>query len=110
MCRCPACSRIILLSPAEAFRIGKSVKKIRRYLGSDLSSKELEEKKKKVRIQIELRAEAYKRIFDPLLKALSKKELDLFVNMTITFGEPIISFLQDEMAHYNVVNSLPELL
>ena len=87
----------------HSFRIGKSIKKIRRYLGANLTSKELEEKKKNGRIQIELRAEAYKRIFDPLLKALSKKELDLLKELEEGSDFSVFHLSEEDWQHFSEV-------
>ncbi len=66
---------------AHSFREGSKIRKIRRYLGSDLSEKELEILKKRAGVIIQQQAEAYKSISDPLKQVLSQKELQLLKNL-----------------------------
>ncbi|MBI5002698.1 Fic family protein [Candidatus Woesearchaeota archaeon] len=66
---------------AHSFREGDKIRKIRRYLGADLSEKNIETLKKRAEILILQQAEAYKSISDPLKQILSKRELLLLKNL-----------------------------
>jgi Fic family protein len=59
----------------HSFRSGGKVKKIRRYLGADLSKKDLESKRAIAEKQVLNRVKAYKAIKDPLISMLSESEL-----------------------------------
>jgi len=60
----------------HSYREGKKVKKIRRYMGSNLSKKELERIQKVSEKQILDRVNVAKRINDPLLEALTEREIN----------------------------------
>lgn len=60
---------------AHSFREGKKVKKIRRYLGVDLSEKRLNLLKDRAKEIIKQQINSYKLIRNPLVQKLSKKEL-----------------------------------
>lgn len=62
---------------AHSFREGKKVKKIRRYLGSDLPEKKLGMLKKRAEELIKQQIESYKSIRNPLKHLLSKEEVKL---------------------------------
>ncbi|MBI5072652.1 Fic family protein [Candidatus Woesearchaeota archaeon] len=62
---------------AHSFREGSKIRKIRRYLGSDLSQKELLPLQKRAEVLILQQAEAYKSISDPLKQILTGKEIEL---------------------------------
>ncbi len=66
---------------AHSFREGDKIRKIRRYLGADLSEKNIETLKKRAEILILQQAEAYKSISDPLKQILSQRELHLLKNL-----------------------------
>lgn len=66
---------------AHSFREGKKVKKIRRYLGSNLSSKGLERLKQRAEEIIQQQIESYKIIRDPLHHILTKRELQILKNL-----------------------------
>lgn len=66
---------------AHSFREGKNVKKIRRYLGSDLSEKQLEILKQRAEEIIKQQIESYKTISDPLKHELTEKELSLLKSL-----------------------------
>ena len=59
----------------DSFRQGKKVKKIRRYLGTNLSKEKLSELRKVAEQQIAQRVNAFKKISDPLLEVLSGEEI-----------------------------------
>ncbi|MEK6955815.1 MAG: Fic family protein, partial [Nanoarchaeota archaeon] len=59
----------------HSFREGKKVKKIARYLGSDLTEAELENLRKRAEVLIRDQIEFYKKTKDPLKHELSDKEL-----------------------------------
>ena len=59
----------------HSFREGKKVKKIRRYLGSDLTETELENLRKRAELLIKEQIEFYKKTKDPLKQELTEKEL-----------------------------------
>lgn len=61
---------------AHSFREGKKVHKIRKYLGADLDSSLLEERKKKAEILIIEEIRKYNIIKDPLHIELSEKEIE----------------------------------
>jgi Fic family protein len=60
----------------HSFRQGKKVRKIRRYLGTDLSAEKLKQIREIAEKQILIRANAFKRINDPLLEVLSSEEIN----------------------------------
>jgi len=62
---------------AHSFREGKKVKKIRRYLGANLSSKEISKLKKRAEEIIKQQLQSYRIIRDPLHYELSQHELKL---------------------------------
>jgi len=59
----------------HSFRHGRKVKKIRKYLGTDLSREKLEKLRKIVEQQILHRVNVFKKINDPLLEILSEEEI-----------------------------------
>lgn len=59
----------------HSFRIGKKVKKIRRYLGADLSNEKLANIREIAEKQILHRVNVFKKINDPLLEVLSEEEI-----------------------------------
>ena len=59
----------------HSFRHGKKVRKIRRYLGTNLNKTKLRELKQVAEKQIMQRANAFKKINDPLLEVLSEEEI-----------------------------------
>ncbi len=59
----------------HSFRQGKKVKKIRRYLGTNLSKGKLARLKRIAEQQLLHRVKVFKRINDPLLEALSEEEI-----------------------------------
>src|SRR3989338_152685 len=59
----------------QSFRQGKKVRKIRRYLGINLSNEKLSGLQKVAEQQIIQRANAFKKISDPLLEVLSGEEI-----------------------------------
>ncbi len=61
---------------AHSFRRGKKVRKIRFYLGLNLSKKEVENKRKHAEKVLKERIEQYETIRDPFHTALSPKELE----------------------------------
>ncbi len=60
----------------NSFREGKKVIKIRRYLGMDLSGKELENKKLKAEVFIREQLKVYREIRDPFRNVLSTEEIN----------------------------------
>lgn len=67
----------------HSFRIGKRVKKIRRYLGANLTKKEIKEKRQIAEQQILNRVKAYKEIRDPLITVLSEEELNAIKDLEV---------------------------
>ena len=65
----------------HSFRENEKVKKIRKYLGSNLSEKDIKEKSEKARKEIESLILDYKKIGDPLHTILSKKEIKQIENL-----------------------------
>ena len=64
---------------AHSFRIGNNVRKVRVYLGADLSSEELSRKRKRAEIELNERLKEKRVIYDPYVAALSpsgQKELE----------------------------------
>ncbi|MFH1664154.1 MAG: Fic family protein [archaeon] len=59
----------------HSFRHGKKVRKIRRYLGLNLSKEKLVELRKIAERQLAQRVNAFKKISDPLLEVLSEEEM-----------------------------------
>ena len=66
---------------AHSFREGKKVKKSRRYLGVDLSKKQLEKLIKRAEEIIKQQLESYKIISDPLKHELNFRELEFLKNL-----------------------------
>lgn len=67
---------------AHSYRSGNKVKKIRVYLGLDLSKKELEKSKMKAEAILARRIPASKELPDPYLTALTKQELKELESLT----------------------------
>jgi len=65
----------------HAFREGKKIKKIRRYLGLNLTKKQIEKLKPRAEEIIKQQIETYKIIRDPLKYNLTEKELKLLKNL-----------------------------
>lgn len=61
---------------AHSFRDNNSVRKVRRYLGADLSSEKIKELRKSAEKAILKQIENYKKIRDPLHTALSSREIE----------------------------------
>lgn len=61
---------------AHSFRVGTSVRKVRKYLGADLSESRIKGLKNKHKAELLKRAEKRKSIGDPLAGALSEKDLE----------------------------------
>ncbi|MCR4335420.1 MAG: Fic family protein [archaeon] len=59
----------------HSFRYGKKVRKIRRYLGANISKEKLKEMKLIAEKQIIQRVNVFKKINDPLLEVLSEEEI-----------------------------------
>ena len=66
---------------AHSFREGKKVRKIRRYLGVNLSERELERLKGRAGVIIRQQIESYRIIKDPLSHELSSNEIELLKDM-----------------------------
>ncbi len=66
---------------AHSFREGKKVRKIRRYMGADLSEKELEKLRGRAEEIIRQQIESYRVIKDPLAHELGERELELLRNL-----------------------------
>ncbi len=60
----------------HSFRDGKKVKKLRRYLGSNLSEKEIERIRAVAEKQLLQRVKLFKRIRNPLLEVISEGEIE----------------------------------
>ena len=80
---------------AHSFREGKKVKKIRRYLGSNLNKIQLEKLKERSEEIIKQQIENYKIIADPLKHELTEKELEFLKNLE-TKGKIEIKHLSKE--------------
>lgn len=80
---------------AHSFREGKKVKKIRRYLGTNLPKKKLDTLKKKAEELIKQQIENYRRIRNPLKHMLSKKEANLLKTLEAK-GQIKIQHLSEE--------------
>lgn len=80
---------------AHSFRDDGKVKKIRRYLGANLSKKQIKELRKEAEPEIRNQVEDYKRIQDPLHTVLSTKEIKE-IETLIARGEISITHLDEE--------------
>jgi len=80
---------------AHSFRDNGSVRKIRRYLGSDLTENEIKKLIKEAEKIILEQIENYKRIRDPLHTVLSSSELEI-VKTLISSGKIQITHLSEE--------------
>jgi len=80
---------------AHSFRDDGKVRKIRRYLGANLSKKQIEGLRKEAEQEIRNQAENYKRIRDPLHTVLSTKEITE-IETLIAKGEISITHLDEE--------------
>lgn len=67
---------------AHAYRVGKKVKKIRVYLGMNLSKAELSKTRKKAEVVLSKRIPASKELRDPYLSILTKDELKKLESLT----------------------------
>lgn len=68
---------------AHAFREGKNIRKIVRYLGADLSKKKLEKLRKRAEVLIKEQLASYKEIRDPFRNILSTEELNQLQSLNI---------------------------
>lgn len=68
---------------AHTYRIGKKVKKLRVYLGLDLSKEKLEAARKKAEIVLQNRISSIKMIPDPYLTILTPKEMRELKNLEL---------------------------
>lgn len=68
---------------AHSFRDGNKIRKIRRYLGSNLSEKKLEELRKRAEVLIREQIKSYKEIRDPFKHVLSTVELNQIKELDI---------------------------
>ncbi|MBI4164015.1 MAG: Fic family protein [Candidatus Aenigmarchaeota archaeon] len=80
---------------AHSFRDGGKVRKIRKYLGSNLSEKELKERSQRAQKDIENLIINYKRLRDPLQTVLSKEEVRQIENL-VTKTDLEISHLSEK--------------
>ncbi|MBI4150145.1 Fic family protein [Candidatus Woesearchaeota archaeon] len=80
---------------AHSFRDGKKVKKIRRYLGADLSEDQLRKLRGRAEEIIREQVNVYKSIADPLKHVLTEKELD-FMRQLEAMGHIDINHLSEE--------------
>ena len=67
----------------HSFREGKKIHKIRKYLGADLSEKEIKERKEKAEKLILEEINQYKKIQDPLQIELPEKEIEFIKSLEI---------------------------
>lgn len=81
---------------AHSFREGKKVKKIRRFLGVDLSKKDLEILKKRAEEIIKQQLESYGFIKNALKEELSAKELSFLKNLESKYPVKKIKFSEDK--------------
>ncbi len=81
---------------AYTYRAGNKVKKIRVYLGLDLSKKELEKTRKKAEETLAKRIPASKELRDPFLTALTKQELKELESLTSDKGIRILHLSESE--------------
>lgn len=66
---------------AHTFREGGKVKKIRRYLGSDLTKERLEQLKSRAEVLLRKQIESHKMLRNPLESTLSEKEIKLIKSL-----------------------------
>lgn len=65
----------------HSFRVGEKVEKIRRFMGSNLSKKELDKLRPIIEEQLLNRIEVYKAIKDPFITVLSTHEVELIKDL-----------------------------
>lgn len=80
---------------AHSFRENERVRKIRRYLGSDLTGKEISELRERAERAILGQIEIYRAIKDPLHTVLSTREMEA-IKTLIARGEIKIKHLSEE--------------
>lgn len=85
----------------HSFRHGKKVKKMRRYLGTDLSKEKLEKVRKIAEKQIMQRVKAFKRINDPLLEVLSEEELQKIKELEANKGFKIFHLSEEQWKRFS---------
>lgn len=68
---------------AHSFRVGDKVRKVRKYLGADLSKDVLKKKREKIEPIIEREVWEYKKLSDPFHAVLSDKDLEIIDNLII---------------------------
>lgn len=88
---------------AHSFREGKKVKKIRRYLGVDLSEKQLNLLKNRYEEIIKQQINSYRLIRNPLVQKLSKKELDVLKDLIKSRPIKIAHLSEDEWIKFTEV-------
>lgn len=80
---------------AHSYRIGDKVRKVRKYLGVNISKAEVKERQEKFKTLINRETEEYKKISDPFRTVLSEKDLKIIENL-IQKADIKISHLSDK--------------
>lgn len=83
----------------HSYRIGDKVKKVRKYLGANLSKSEVKEKREKLEAVIIREIEGLKRLSDPFHTVLSDKDLEI-INNLIHKADIKISHLSEKDWNY----------
>ncbi len=87
----------------HSFREGKQVVKLRRYLGQNLSTNEIEKQKKKAEIFILEQLKYYKEIRDPLKHILSEQEIEQVKKLETTIIPQVFHLNQEEWLRFSEV-------
>ncbi len=85
---------------AHSFRDAGKVRKFRRYLGADLTEKEIKEKRKKWEKPILDQITEYKKINDPLHTVLSKKDSETLNNLINRTDIQIKHLSEEDWLHF----------
>ena len=84
---------------AHSFRVGDKVRKVRKYLGADLSKDDLQKKQERIEPIIEREIKECKRLSDPFHAVLSVKDLEL-IDSLINMADIRISHLSEKDWEY----------
>ena len=87
----------------HSFRHGKKVRKIRRYLGTNLNKVKLRDLKQVAEKQIMQRANAFKKINDPLLEVLSEEEIQKIKELQESSQFKIFHLSEEEWQRFSEV-------
>ena len=87
----------------HSFRAGKKVKKIRRFLGTNLSHQKLEQARVIAEKQILHRVNVFKKINDPLLEVLSEEEISQIKELQDAKALQVFHLTEDQWRRFSEI-------